>query len=272
MKYTQRLDNARLAEVLHERGMADLEPLRELLQQSRDGSHPFAESLVMSNIVGDWELSRTVCEIFNLPFLPIDVLTVDPELAKAMDCEFLYRHGLVPLSRFGQALTVVLPGMVQANVLGLLSTETDLVILPVVGTVETNRRWLKEHLGALQKHDEAGGDWSAMFDEADAAVQLEIDQLPEDELEFDEALDEALDEVLDEATIEDLTADELEEAGSIEFEDVDDDDLGSLEVDPPSLIDADELEEVSDGFGSGESGSNGDSSSNLELPPMPEFG
>ncbi len=207
MKYTQRLDNARLAEVLHERGMADLEPLRELLQQSRDGSHPFAESLVTSKLVGDWELSRVVCEIFNLPFLPVDVLQVDPDLAKAMDHEFLYQHGLVPLSRYGQALTVVLPGMVQADVLGLLSTETDLVVLPVVGTVETNRRWLQDNLGAMQSSDNnSGTDWSAMFDEADAAVQLEI--------ETPEELAAAA------AALEGLDASELQEADSLEFSEI----------------------------------------------------
>ena len=209
MKYSQRLDDARLAEILHERGMAELETIRDILAQSQQGGLPFAESMVNSHLVGDWDLSRVVCELFNLPFLPVDMLDVDPKLAAGMDVSFLRQPGTVPVSRYGQVLVVALPGLVPANVLGMLSAQTDLAILPVVGTVESNRRWIQHHLpaetaapiapaqedhvaadwsgGDVAADAEAaaveidagdagdGGEWSELFDQADAAVQMDLD-------------------------------------------------------------------------------------------------
>ena len=110
MKQTQRLDYARLAEVLHERRMADLESIRELLHQG--GAFP--EALVSTSLVADWDLSRVVCEIFSLPFLPVELVDPDPAAREGIDKQFLIQHGLIPMGRFGQVLTVCMPGMVPA--------------------------------------------------------------------------------------------------------------------------------------------------------------
>ena len=201
MKHTQRLDDARLAEILHERGMAELESIREILALGQQGGPAFAESMVNAHLVGDWDLSRVVCELFNLPFLPVDSLEIDPKLAASMDVAFLRQHALVPISRYGQVLVVALPGLVPANVLGMLSAQTDLAILPVVGTVESNRRWIQQHLPvetaapiapaqqetvaaqewsggdvapAMEVEAGAGGEWGDLFDQADAAVQMDL--------------------------------------------------------------------------------------------------
>ena len=59
--------------------------------------------------------------------------------------------------------------------------------MPVVGAVSSNRRWLDEHHPApvldevgsplpMGDPNQADDSWGDMFDAADAAVQLEIDQ------------------------------------------------------------------------------------------------
>ena len=94
MKQTQRLDYARLTEVLHERRMADLESIRELLHQG--GAFP--EALVSTSLVADWDLSRVVCEIFSLPFLPVELVDPDPAAREGIDKQFLIQHGLIPMA------------------------------------------------------------------------------------------------------------------------------------------------------------------------------
>src|SRR5258708_38631447 len=79
VKHNQRLDNQRLAEILAERGMVDPQALREAIQFASHGRVPLTEALVSSNLVQDWELSRIVCELYNLPFLPVDLLDPDPK-------------------------------------------------------------------------------------------------------------------------------------------------------------------------------------------------
>lgn len=184
MKHNQRLEYGRLAEVLAERGMCEPQALREALQFSGRGNAPFPEALVGANLVADWELSRVVCELYNLPFLPVDFVEPDPKAREGIDPQFLVDHGLVPLGRFGQVLTVVMPAIVPADVLGQLKAETELEILPVVGTVRTNRAWLERNLtiappaplpaGAAAEDRGPESAWSSIFDAGDAAVLLDL--------------------------------------------------------------------------------------------------
>lgn len=181
-KNNQRLEYGRLAEVLAERGLVEPQALREALQFSTQGNMPFPEALVTANLVADWELSRVVCEIYNLPFLTVDAIEIDRKARDGVDPQFMHDNALIPIGRFGQVLTVCMPALVPAEVLGLLAAETDLFILPVVGTVRTNRKWLEANLkpdgpasalphAIVAPQELEGGEWSSIFDAGEAAVQ-----------------------------------------------------------------------------------------------------
>ena len=185
MKHTQRLGYQRLAEVLMERGLVEAQAVRDALEMGQRGSLPFPEALVSASLVADWELSRIVCEVFNLPFLPVEIADPDPSARTGLDENYLLEHGLVPLSRYGNVLTVAMPAVVPAEVLSAVSGEPGVVISPVVGTVRTNRRWIDEHLSPQSalpadvdltemSAGEDDGEWANIFDEGDAAVQLEL--------------------------------------------------------------------------------------------------
>ncbi|TDJ79840.1 MAG: hypothetical protein E2O39_00265 [Planctomycetota bacterium] len=234
-KHNQRLDYARLAEVLHEREIADAGSIRELLHHSKTGGTPFAVALVTSNLVGDWDLSRIVCETFNLPFLPVEIAPPDPEAAEGLDLGFLRENDLVPIGRFGQTLTVCMPGLVPADILGMLAAETDLVILPVVGTVQSNQRWMRANYAeeGTERALPVDASWSAMFDDADAAVLMDLSDV--------------------------VSAEESAGEG-IEFQ------LTDPEDDSSGLVD---FTDDSDGSGATSSKSAG---GGVDLPPLPEFG
>jgi hypothetical protein len=192
VKSNQRLEYNRLAEVLAERGLVDPQSLREALQFSGRGNLPFPEALVSANLVSDWELSRVVCELYGLPFLPVDMYDPDPKAREKIDPQTLIENCVVPIGKFGNVLTICMPAMLPAEVLGLLASETDLHISPVVGTVRTNRKWLETNLRvqpaaplpeATAAEGEANGEWSSIFDAGDAAVLLDLQKTPLDPLE-----------------------------------------------------------------------------------------
>jgi hypothetical protein len=182
LKTNQRLDYARLAEALAESGLVDQKALREALQYSSSGGAPFPQALVDANLVTDWELARVVCDLYGLPFLPVEIGTPDPAAFKGLDLNFLRQKCLIPLGRFGKVLTVCMPALVEAEVLGLLAAQADVVICPVVGTVRGNRVWLETNIepspvlpsSALGGKAEPGQGWSSFFDEADAAVLMDL--------------------------------------------------------------------------------------------------
>ena len=106
LKYP-RTRHGRLAEVLHERGLAERTPSR--LCSHKDDGTPFCEALVTSNIVSDWELSKVVCETFRSRSSgrPGDAQSRGARGGRRGP---LPEHQLVPIDLFGQILTVAMPG------------------------------------------------------------------------------------------------------------------------------------------------------------------
>ena len=203
MKINQRLDYTRLTEALGELGLVSPEALQAALEQSMTTGALLPGLLVDDGLVADWELSRVSSEVFNLPFLTVDVYAPSEEAMQDLDPEFLRRFALVPLDRYEKLLTVAMPAMVPTDVLTNLARRADAHVIAVVGSVASNRRWLEDHLpepdpsatpdqvaGALPNLDNVAAalpdvqvadgakvvddDWGGMFDAADAAVQLDI--------------------------------------------------------------------------------------------------
>lgn len=181
----QRLGYQRLAEALIERELVEPQAVQDALSMASHGGLPFPEALVTANLVSDWELSQVVCQLYGLPFLTVDMADPDVEAQQGLDIGFLIENGLVPLTRYGQILTICMPAIVPAEILGCIAAESDLLILAVVGTVQSNRRWIQKHMepaaalpsGEVDLSSESS-EWGNLFDEADAAVLQELD-IPE---------------------------------------------------------------------------------------------
>jgi hypothetical protein len=182
VKSNQRLDSARLAEALEERGLVEHDALLSISEQSVETGILFTEILVQENLVTDWELSRLSCELFGLAFFPVDVYQPAAGILDGLDQDFLRRWCIVPLDRYGDVLTVALPAMVPTEALTALGQQADCKILPVAGTVNANRAWLAENLQGTPEEVAAAipegapeGDWMDMFDAGDQAVQMDLD-------------------------------------------------------------------------------------------------
>lgn len=175
MKHSYRFDYQSLAEILGQRGLVEPQRLKLALQASHTGPIPFPELLVAENLIADWDLSRVVCDLFGLPFLPVDLYAPAPDARNGLDLDFLRQHRVVPLTRHKRLLTIAMPALVPADILAQLQTMSDLQIMPVVGTVNTNNRWMLEHLPAPLPQAGGEGEWNKIFDEGDAAVLLNLD-------------------------------------------------------------------------------------------------
>lgn len=278
MKYTQRLDYGRLAEVLHERGLAEIDAIRELLRISQEGGLAFCEALVASNLVSDWDLSRVVCETFQLPFLPVDFVKPNPEALEEIDQDLFRRNQIIPVDVFGQVLTIAMPALVPAEILAQVAAMTDFVVLPVVGTVESNKRWIEEHMAAEPAPDLAGG-WGSLFDEADAAVQADLgDEQEGSPLDAIQALDTNLLEPViedgegpDSLDLDALSVVDEEAEFSLDNASME---LGEIEALPADDLETEPLpaESLTDDLGidPGSAGTDGASGPSA-LPPMPTF-
>ncbi len=191
MKRPQRLEESRLEEALCERGL-----LLASVTDGRDKKEPLSCSLVNSGEVGDWDLSKVVSEVFQLPFLPVEYAPPPISLWDELPQEVFREYCIVPLCRHGALLTVVLPGFASTQVLDEVAKATGLRLSPVVGTVLSNQRWLEDQairepqgpvLGGSEGPTEINDleanlsedlneEWGSLFDEGEAAVQEGLTQ------------------------------------------------------------------------------------------------
>jgi hypothetical protein len=201
VKSAHRFDFGRFGEALVERGLIDHEVLTHVLNQCNAQRVLLPEILVRENLVSDWEISRVACELYHLPFLTVESCPPASNALEGYDANYLRHYALVPLDRFGSLVTVVMPGLVPSEVLEGLRTGQSGRVLPVVGSVVSNRRWLHVHLPQQSAavpgsnvraplpdrrsstvesidmspgSDADVGDWGNIFDAGDEAVQLDM--------------------------------------------------------------------------------------------------
>ena len=149
-KSAQRFDYVRFGEALVERGLIDRDVLTHVMNQCNSSRALLPELLVRENLVSDWEVSRVACELYHLPFLTVDQYPPANTALDGYDLNYLRHYALVPLDRFGALVTVIMPGLVPSEVLEGLRTGQGGRVLPVVGSVVSNRRWLTAHMAPPQ--------------------------------------------------------------------------------------------------------------------------
>ena len=139
-----------------------------------------------------------------------------------------------------------MPALVPTDVLKNLSEQSGYSVLPVVGTVETNRRWLLEQRsGTAKSRPGQESDWGALFDAGDENVKLSLTVDDEDDASL---------------------GDGLEALGALAHDAAGDEDLADMNLNGDFTEDelASEAESAPI-LGDVEAGDDHD------LPPMPEF-
>jgi hypothetical protein len=146
VKSAHRFDYPRFGEALVERGLIDRDVLSHVLHQVNATRALLPEVLVRENLVSDWEVSRVACEVYHLPFLTVDHYPPSSNALEGYDLNYLRHFALVPLDRYGALVTVIMPGLVPSEVLEGMRPGQNGRVLPVVGSVVSNRRWIEENL------------------------------------------------------------------------------------------------------------------------------
>lgn len=183
VKQTLRLDYDRFADSIRDKQLVEPAALKQVLDQSQSSGALFTDLLVRDGHLSDWEVSRLAAEVFGLAFLPTEFYEPNTELIECFDSTFLRQNILVPLDRFGDLITVSMPGMVPTEVLREIEEKLSVTVLPVVGSVSGNSAWLEANLPeakmlkALASEVEAGDGWGELFDAGDAAVQTDLDEV-----------------------------------------------------------------------------------------------
>lgn len=190
MKGIEKLTSVRLAEVLAQQGTVPSEAITEALYAQDHLGEPFAEVLISGGHVGEWELAKLVAGHFQLPFITAGNYEIDQEAQRRIGMELLFKHTIVPLDVFGDAVTVVMPVLTPYEVLEEIQRQHSCELFPYVGLVSENKKVLEAAFPGYQEwvksdrlQQDAGdkspsggetADWMNIFDDADAKVRGSI--------------------------------------------------------------------------------------------------
>lgn len=190
MKGLEKLTPIRLAEVLTQKGLVPNEIITDALYTQDRHGEPFAEVLVSTGHISEWDLAKLVVEHFQVPFLMASIYDINKKGIEGLPNDLLFRRQIVPLDRFDKILTVVMPILTPFDVLMKLGRDVKCEVYPYVGLVTENRKVLtdlypdfkvwnaeqekrREQMRKTRsdKPGEEGGNWMNMFDSADAKVR-----------------------------------------------------------------------------------------------------
>ena len=158
MRGLERLTYARLGELLTARLRISAKAVEGVLAKAEGLGIPFPEALLREGFVSEVALAALVAEEFNLPLLPVGAVQPDREALASLPGDFLLRHLLVPLDRFGGSLTVSMPALAPAPILQEAKERSGLDIFPGVGFPGENRRFLEDLFKPPSLEVEESGD------------------------------------------------------------------------------------------------------------------
>jgi type IV pilus assembly protein PilB len=99
---------SKLGEVLVKSGAIDAVQLGQALDQQKSFRLPLGKTLVKLGYLTEETMRQALCLQLNIPYLELDRLNIDTELARLVNRNYAKRHSLVPVARAGQTLTVAM--------------------------------------------------------------------------------------------------------------------------------------------------------------------
>ncbi len=105
---TSRGPKKQLGQVLLEKGLINQDQLDEALRVQKSTTEQIGRILVDLNYVQERDVLRAQAEQLGIPFLELDRVSVDEDVAKAIPPSLVQRYSAIPIRRSGNRLTVAM--------------------------------------------------------------------------------------------------------------------------------------------------------------------
>ena len=135
MANLQRMTRKKLGEILIQAGVIDDLQLQTALTEQGRTNELLGEILVRRGFVTETDIVQTIAVQFSLPYLSAAQVEPSPAVAGLLPLDLMRKHQIVPLDRFGNVLTLVSAGMLNAEVLAQIEQHTGCEVQLFVGTL-----------------------------------------------------------------------------------------------------------------------------------------
>jgi type IV pilus assembly protein PilB len=124
----------KLGEVLVRTGTITEPQLEHALAQQQKMKLPLGQLLIKLHYVTDEAMRQALALQLNVPYLDLDRIVIDRELARIINPNYARRHMLVPVSSVGHVLTVAMDDPTRHGLVEELSRSTGFVVAAVTSS------------------------------------------------------------------------------------------------------------------------------------------
>lgn len=132
-----------LADILLKEGLVDQQKLAQTRELSRQNDITLERALLKLRFIDEEQLARTVATQFDLPYVEINSLSLDPRLSQYISSVYAQKHLLVPISMIGSTLTLAMAQPLRHNDIRQLEDSIRLKIISVITSEASLLRALK---------------------------------------------------------------------------------------------------------------------------------
>jgi len=139
----QKNKRRKLADILLKEGMIDQQKLSQARELSRQNDIPLERALLKLRFIDEEQLARSVAAQFDLPYVEIHSISLDPDLSRYISSVYAQKHMLVPISMIGNTLTLAMAQPLRHHDIRQLEDNIRLKIISVIASEASVQRALK---------------------------------------------------------------------------------------------------------------------------------
>jgi type II secretory ATPase GspE/PulE/Tfp pilus assembly ATPase PilB-like protein len=133
----------KLADILLKEGLVDQQKLVQARELSRQNDIPLERALLKLRFIDEEQMARSVATQYDLPYVEINSLSLDPGLSRYISSVYAQKHLLVPISMIGSTLTLAMAQPLRHNDIRQLEDSIRLKIISVITSEASLLRALK---------------------------------------------------------------------------------------------------------------------------------
>ncbi len=130
----EKITKKRLGEILVAQGIVTSDQVQEALKIQSKTGEKLGEALVKAGFTTETEIAKTLCTQFAKPFLKASRYDIARDVLSLLPPKMLIEHQFVPVDKFGNMITIVMAGLLDASAIAQIQHLTHCEIEIYIGT------------------------------------------------------------------------------------------------------------------------------------------
>ncbi len=141
----EKITKKRLGEILVAEGVITQEQVTEALKMQERTGEMVGEALVKAGYTTETEIAKTLCTQFAKPFLKASRYDIPRDVLVLFSPRMMIEHVFIPLDRFGNLLTIVIAGLLDAPTIADIQKQSACDVEVYIGTASDVKQTLRNY-------------------------------------------------------------------------------------------------------------------------------